>query len=111
MFNRTSAATPAELPAVEAVSIQKFSSNSTYPDGAHAEDVVVNLFDVKGQQHTYDIFPGPNGFAEALAFVNHMTGREWFVAAAKSIVIEPDPESRRLQEGGIKTYFTMTDDI
>lgn len=109
MYGRTSASTPAELPAVDSISIQKFSSNSTYPDGTHAEDTVVNIFDVKGQQHTYDLFPGPNGFAEALAFVNHMTGREWFVAAAKSVEIKAG--GRRLQEGGIKTYFTMTDDI
>ena len=109
MYGRTSASSPAELHAVDAVSIQKFSSNSTYPDGTRAEDVVVNIFDVKGQQHTYDLFHGANGFAEALAFVNHMTGREWFVTAAKSVEIKPG--GRRLQEGGVKTYFTMTDDI
>lgn len=90
----------AEHTNTENVSIKKFSSNSG------AERVIVNLFTNTGQQFTYDRF---DTYEDAASFVNNVTGREWFPESAKSTEIKPG--GRRFLEGGIMTYFTMTDEI
>lgn len=90
----------AEHANTETASIKKFSSNSG------AERVIVNLFTNTGQQFTYDRF---DTFESAAAFVNNVTGREWFPESAKSTEIKPG--GRRFLEGGVVTYYTLTDDI
>ena len=90
----------AEHTNTETTSIKKFSSNSG------AERVIVNLFTATGQQFTYDRF---DTFESAAAFVDNVTGREWFPTSAKSSEIKAG--GRLFTEGGVMTYYTLTDDI
>lgn len=90
----------AEHADTEIASIKKFSSNSG------AQRVIVNLFTNRGQQFTYDRF---DTYESAAEFVDYVTGREWFPESAKSTEIKAG--GRRFLEGGIMTYYTLTDDI